>query len=150
MKVKLKDLVETIEFHSDESQSFIHLKTGEIYQITDEEINIAEDNDDYPDWQKDNIEIAKDYLKNENDYLSLPSQYEVNEYQIMEDFVSNLKDERMANQLLECLRGKGAFRRFKDNVILLGVDKEWYNYKDERYNQFAREWCETNEIAFEE
>jgi len=150
MKVKLSDLVEAIEFHSDEARSFIHLKKGEIYLISDEAIRIAEDDDhDYPDWQKEDVKIAKDYLDNENDYLSLPSQYEVNEHQIMEDFISNLEDEKIAGQLSISLRGKGAFRRFKDNVILLGIDKEWYQFRDERYKEFAVEWCEENEIALE-
>ena len=151
MKVKLNDLVDAIEFHSDESKSFIHLKTGEIYLITDEAICIAENDDrNYPDWMKDLIKITKDYLENENDYLALPSQYEVNEYQIMEDFASNLENQDKTDKLLFCLRGKGAFRRFKDAVILLDIDKEWYSYRDERYQQFAREWCEVNEIALEE
>ncbi len=147
MKVKLNDLVDAIEFHSDEAQSFIHFKSGEIYRITDEAIRIAEDDDrNYPDWMQDDMKIAKDYLENENDYRALPSQYEVNEYQIMEDFASNLEDEDKTNKLL----GKGVFRRFKDAVILLDIDKEWYSYRDERYQQFAREWCEVNEIALEE
>ena len=147
MKVKLNDLVEAIEFQSDESQSFIHLKTGEIYLISNEAIHIAEDDgDDYPDWQEGDIKIAKDYLENENDYLALPSQHEANEYQMMEYFAANIDDEKIAGQLLISLQGKGAFRRFKDSVILLGIDKEWYKFRDEKYKQFASEWCEENKI----
>ena len=150
VKIKLNDIIEAIEFQSDEARSFIHVKTGEIHLITDEAIHIVENDDhDYPDWQKDDIKIAKDYLENEKDYLSLPSQYEVNEYQIMEDFVTNLEDERIAGLLSICLRGKGAFRRFKESVVLLGIDKEWYQFKDERYKAFAVEWCEENDVALE-
>jgi hypothetical protein len=88
-------------------------------------------------------------LDNENDYLSLPSQYEANEYQMMEDFVSNVEDEKIAGQWSISLRGKGAFRRFKDSVILFGIDKEWYQFKNEKYKEFAVEWCEENGIALE-
>lgn len=145
--VKLADLIDAIEFHSDELQSFIHLKSGEICLISEGAISIAEDEDgSYPEWQKEDIKTAKDYLENSNDYLSLPSQHDANEYQMMEDFASNLEDEKMAGQLLISLRGKGAFRRFKDSVILLGIDNEWYSFRDERYKQFTIEWCKENEI----
>jgi hypothetical protein len=50
---------------------------------------------------------------------------------------------------LTSLQGKGAFRRFKDNVILLGIEKDWYSFRDERYKQFAIEWCQENDILWE-
>ncbi len=147
IKIKLTDLIDAIEFHSDESQSFINLKSGEICLISAEELHSAEEDDhDYPEWQTENIKVAKHYLENPDDYLSLPSQHDVDEYRIMEDFTSNLEDEKMTGQLLISLRGKGAFRRFKDSVILLGIDKEWYKFRDERYKQFAIDWCAENKI----
>lgn len=149
MKVNFKDLVDALEFHVDESTSFIHLKTGEIYLISDEEINHAEnDSCDYPDWQKDNIEIAKDYLKNESDYLAIPSQYDVDEYRMMEDFASQIEDQTKSEQLFICLRGKGAFRRFKDQLIRSEIENDWYQFKREKYEEFAKEWCEANVLEF--
>jgi hypothetical protein len=44
------------------------------------------------------------------------------------------------------IRGCGAFRRFKDKIILLGVEDDWYKFKDEALKKIAVEWCETNEI----
>src|SRR5947207_1988150 len=107
-KINLTELLEAIEFHSDELQSFINLKTGEICLISEEANHLAENDDNsYLEWQKEDVKRAKHYLKNSDDYLSLPSQYDANEYQMMGDFVSNLNDEKIANQLLICLRGKG-------------------------------------------
>src|SRR3990167_7927988 len=151
IEIKIRDLIEAIESHSDELQSVIHLKSGKICLISEEAVNIAEeDDDDYPEWQKEDIEIAKHYFENESDYLSLPTQHDVNEYRIMEDYASSLEDEKIAGQLLISLRGKGAFSRFKDSVILLGIDKEWYKFRDERYKQFAIEWCKDNEISLKD
>ena len=113
-------------------------------------MRIAEDDGSCPEWQKEDIKIAKHYLENSDDYLTLSSQHDADEYKMMEDFATNLEDEKNAGQLLISLRGKGAFRRFKDNVILLGIDKEWYAFRDARYKQFALEWCEENNVALEE
>lgn len=150
IKVKLVDVIEAIEFHADEMQSFINLKTGEICSITDEAIRIVENDTDHPEWQKNDIEIAKNYLQNPDDYLLLPSQHDADEYQIMEDFANTLNDEKITGQLLITLQGQGAFRRFKDSVKLFGVIDEWYKFRDERYKQFAIQWCEDNEVALQD
>ncbi len=151
IEIKRNDLNDAIQLHPQEWLSVINLKTGKIFLISDEVLNIIEEGyDDYPDWQKEDIEVAKHYMDNPRDYLSLPTQHDVNEYEMMEDFASSLKDEKVAGQLLISLSGKGAFRRFKDSVILLGLDKEWYIFRDERYKQFATEWCEENKISLKD
>ena len=153
LKVKLSDILDAIEFSS-AGPSFINLKTGEVCSFSEEAMNQAEEEDDdddndYPEWQKEEIQQAKQYLENVDDYLDLPSQEDVEESRIMEDFAYSLKDEKISQQLLISLKGSGAFRRFKDNVRLLGIDKEWYQFRDEKYQQFAFEWCEANDISIE-
>lgn len=151
MKVKLNDLMDAIDFQSNESRSLFHVKTGEIYFITDEIMYIAEnDGHNFSDWQEDDIKIAKDYLENEKDYLCLPSQQEAREYQMMEEFALSIEDEKITKQLLICLQGKGAFRRFKNSIILLGIDKAWYAFRDEKYKKFIVKWCEENSLVLEE
>lgn len=150
-KVKLADLINAIEFNSELSESFINIKTGDICSISDESLRIAEDNKQgYPDWMQEDIETAKHYLNNPDDYTALPSQHDADEYQMMEDFALGLENEKTKEQLLISLSGKGAFRRFKDNVLLLEIENEWYKFRDERYKQFALDWCEENEIALEQ
>lgn len=150
IKVKFTEIMDAVELHSDMGSSFIHLKTGKICFVGDEIIDAAED-DEYLGWlNEEEIKLVKNYLENPDDFLALPSQYDADEYRMMEDFSSNLADEKMAGQLLITLRGQGAFRRFKDSVILLGIEKDWYKFRDERYKQFILDWCEVNEITLEE
>jgi hypothetical protein len=47
-------------------------------------------------------------------------------------------------RLQESLRGRGAFRRFKDLAGEIGLLDGWYAYRDERYEALARAWCEEN------
>ena len=42
--------------------------------------------------------------------------------------------------------GRGAFRRFKDKLYDLNLEKQWYQYRDEAYEKIARQWCERHKI----
>lgn len=145
--VKLRDLIDAIAFYSEESQSFIDLRTNQICIISESALSSAENGDeDYPDWQKEDVQHAKAYLEDERNFMLLPSQRDADEFSMMEDFISEVSGEREQEHLFRALQGKGAFRRFKDTVITLGIENNWYQFRDERYKQFVLEWCEENGI----
>jgi hypothetical protein len=106
--------------------------------------------DDYPEWQQDNIRIAKDFIENEDNYLALPDKFDFNEYQIMEKFSLSLQDQEASELLYSSIKGKGAFRRFKDAVQRLKLSDEWFAYRDAALRQLAIDWCESNQIPFKE
>jgi len=133
--------------------AYLDRRTGEIITISDEEFRAAEEGDpleDYPEWQRDNIRIAGEFLANEDDYFALPTKYDLNEYQIMEEFVLSLKDRRASELLYTSIKGKGAFRRFKDTLHRLQLADEWYVYRDAALRQVAIDWCESNQVQFRE
>src|SRR5215831_18701367 len=114
--VKLTEIIEGMDFQSDEQSSFLNLITGEVVSITDEELRAAEHDaplEDFPDWQHEAIRIAGEILETEH-FLPLPDRFEINEYQIMERFCLSIDDEDMRDDLCDAIRGLGAFRRFKD------------------------------------
>jgi len=92
LRVKLSDIVEGMDFQSDERSSYLNLITGEVVSITDEELRAAENNaplEDFPEWQHDQIRIAREMLETDH-YLPLPDRFEVNEYRIMERFCHSI------------------------------------------------------------
>lgn len=50
MKIDLKALVDGIEFQTDESQSFLNIKSGDILFFTDEELQLAEGKQDISEY----------------------------------------------------------------------------------------------------
>ena len=63
--IKLQDILEGMDFQSDEQSSYLNLTTGEVVSITDEELRAAEHDaplEDFPDWQHDAIRIAGEIL----------------------------------------------------------------------------------------
>jgi hypothetical protein len=150
VQVKLKDIIEGLEFQSDECFSYLNTATGEVVSVTTEELRAAEEDEpleDFPEWQHDALRIARDIVETEH-YLPLPDRFEINEYQIMERFCLSIDDEDMREDLCEAIRGRGAFRRFKDRMQLYGMDEEWYRYRDAALREIAVAWSAAHGIAY--
>jgi hypothetical protein len=152
LRVKLSDIVEGMDFQSDERSSFLNLTTGEVVGITDEELRAAENDaplEDFPEWQHDAIRIAGEILETDH-YLPLPDRFEINEYSIMERFCLSMDDDDLRDDLCAAIRGRGAFRRFKDRVQMYGIAEAWYRYRDAALREIAMAWCEEHGITFTE
>jgi len=152
LRVKLSDIVEGLELQSDESFSYLNTATGEVVSVTTEELRATEEDeplDDFPDWQHDAIRMARDIVETDH-YLPLPDRFEINEYRIMERFCLSVDDEDMRDDLCDAIRGRGAFRRFKDRMQLYGLAEDWYRYRDATLREIAIAWCEAHGIAYTE
>ena len=80
--------------------------------------------------------------------IILPTQYEINEYQIMVDFIDTIGNIEIKDNLHRLIQGKGAFRRFKDYCFESNIINNWYKYKEQKYKEIAIEWCEQNELEY--
>lgn len=69
---------------------------------------------------------------------------------VMEEFIYELPGGRTQDTLEAAIRGKGALRRFKDRLYDFDLEGKWYKYRDNCYEQVAREWCERFKIEIEE
>ena len=152
LRVKLSDLIEGMDFQSEERSSFLNLTTGEVVSITDEELRAAENDEpleDFPDWQHDAIRIAGEIVATDH-YLPLPDRFEINEYRTMERFCLSVDDDDMRDDLCNAIRGRGAFRYFKDRMHAYGIEEAWYRYRDDALRDIAVAWCEAHGIAYTE
>jgi Uncharacterised protein family (UPF0158) len=69
---------------------------------------------------------------------------------VVENFCLTVSDQRKQESLLRAIKGKGAFRRFKDKIIDFEIEDQWYSYRDERFKQIAIKWCQDNNVNFME
>jgi Uncharacterised protein family (UPF0158) len=69
-------------------------------------------------------------------------------YQDMADFASGLTSERAGQRLARAIRGKGAFRRFKDELHEEYQDllPAWYAFSDARAMRRAVQWLADNSL----
>ena len=105
--VKLKDIIEGMEFQTDEGSSHLNTTTGEVVNLSDEEVRAAEDEtplDHFPEWQHEAIRVAKGVLESDA-YLPLPTKFDIHEYRIMERFCYSVDDDEMRDDLCNAIRG---------------------------------------------
>lgn len=134
MKVKLDEVIEALDFTNDEIEYYYNPDNGEIFMSNIGEFeNLNED------------ELDELFEKS----IMLPTRYDINEYEMMEDFTETIEDIRLQNQLYIALNGSGAFRRFKDTCINFDIIDNWYKFRDERYKELAINWCKENNIKYE-
>jgi hypothetical protein len=152
LKVDLDDVLEALELRTRESNYFYYKKTGVVFMIMDDELRAAEEDYDineFPEWKQENIKAAEDIISTD-DYISLPDDYEIDDYSIIEDFCYSIENEELSEELLYAIRGSGAFRRFKEKIYQYDIEDQWYDYKEQRYRKIAIEWCEENNIEYQE
>lgn len=139
MKCKLSLVIEGMERTNVDEKYYLNEKNGRVWSSSDIG-NFYMDN---------NEKLDDDDLYNDSS-ISLPGQYEINEYKIMTDFINIIKDDQIKNQLLIVIQGSGAFRRFKDSCINYEIIDDWYKFKSNAYYELAKEWCLWNNIDFED
>ena len=150
LPVKLKDVVDAFDEGGDEFSHYMDKRSGEISMITDEEMSAAEEDEplsDYPEWQQESLLKAREILESD-DFVRLPSQFDIHEYSIMERFAEVYEDRRTSAELLRSLKGKGAFRRFKDTLLDLDIQDAWYEFRRQEFEQIAIEWLEEEKIPY--
>ncbi len=139
-----------MEEQTDESHSYLNKTTGEVVLITDDNIEVVqseEDWSDYQDWEQEELQQTKEVLGSD-DYIELPSKFDIHEYTIMERFCNSVENQRLRYELLSRIQGSGAFRRFKEAIYRNGIQDAWFRYKQEELEAIAINWLQANEIEY--
>ncbi len=150
--IDITDIIETIDFTSEESTSYLDRDTARIMTVSEEEMTAAEDNeplDDFPKWEHENIIFAKKVMRHKgNDIVPLPTEDDLDEYILMEKFVTTLDDKRVSESLSNALNGNHPFRRFKEKLHDFDISGKWYKYRDYAYKEIVVDWCGENKIEY--
>ena len=134
MNIKLSTLTEAMDSVLEEATQEYDKATGEIHFIYDGMVD-GEINQE-----------LEEYICKSDDFIALPEKYEINDYEIMREFIYTLPNGRMQDNLLNAISGRGAFRRFREVLDDYGNTEKWYAYKEAAYEQIAREWAERHGI----
>jgi len=154
--VKLSVLIEALEFDFEEISAFVDLEEGCVVMVQRSVLSDVEEEDeealsDVPDWQKDEIEIARAIVEDSGKrFVAPPDKYEFHEYRQMERFIGTVRNAEAADQLWQAIKGKGAFRYFKDTADRLGLLNQWYQYRDDSMKEFVVEWAEDSNVPYED
>ncbi len=135
--IKLKELAIEIEDSWDGWYKYLNTETGEYVTVPDECNDTADiDHEDIPDVSGD-------------EFIQLPSQWDIHEYSIMEDFAGSVEDERIRGRLLYALTHSHPYRRFKDEIKTLGIADSYYAFRLDAITFIAERWCRYYEIPYD-
>jgi hypothetical protein len=152
--VKLSELVEALDLEMEDYQTYLDRKTGTMVTIQSSLISALEEDDDeslqdLDDWDEEEAEVAKAIVQDDGTrFIPGPDKFDFDEYREMERFIRSLDDEDAADQLWRAIKGRGAFRYFKDTLHRLGIQDDWYAFRDEAMKRFVIDWADVNNIAY--
>lgn len=170
-RVSLTDLADAFGDASWDVSAYLDLDTGEVVRVTAEvrqelEAMYAELPEDLPEeeypaafgaalerrrapgWMHDLLREAdavEDGLGTR--FIQVPGADSRAGYEDMEAFIETVTSRRLQKSLWDAIRGRGAFRRFKD--VLAGDPHErerWFAFKDGRMRERVLAWLADEEI----
>ena len=141
MTIPLKQVIQAIEEANEVFTSFWDTKTGKTVYLADPLMT---------DMTEDDKALAAAIEDTPEQFLRFPTKYEIHQYRIMEDFIDQLAPGKAQAELVHAIRGKGAFRRFKQSVRYHGLEQRWYDYLAEAYREIAIRWCEEEGLEYTE
>jgi hypothetical protein len=149
-----------------EARWYLDLETGQVIRIGDEVRQELEDLDeeigdngalafadalaqrDLPDWLREAVEEAHAVDAGYGTrFVEVPGADSRESYQDMTAFVDTVADSRLQDRLWKAIRGRGAFRRFKDVLADHPREQErWFAYRDARLRQRVLRWLEAEGV----
>jgi hypothetical protein len=138
------------------SPALFDRQMGRVVSVDRDVMNGVEEDDEelldgLPDWQKDEVEIARAVCDDNGErFIDAPDKFDFHEYRHMERFIETIEDGEAAEALWRAIKGRGAFRYFKDTADRLGLLDRWFRYRDAAMKAFVIEWAEANNVPFED
>jgi len=152
----LDALIDALEFDSEDLRRRFDRQTGMMVMVERSTLDAVESGDDdtleaLPDWQRAEIDLARAIIADEiasgGRFIDPPNKFEFHEYRQMERFIGTIENAGIADQLWRAIKGKGAFRHFKDTLHRLGLAERWYACRDQAMKDFVLAWAEENVVT---
>ena len=156
-KVEIQKIVDELQMRFMDTTVYYNKITGEILNVQDDDFRIVEEDDfennieNNPEWQRKHLKEVYDLLYDDIDnYIALLNNFDIKDSDIMEEFIETISDSNKKYQLRNCMWQKGMYRKFKDKLIDIGLENEYYKFYDEKLKEIAIEWCKENNLEYEE
>lgn len=129
---QIKEIAERIDLGS---VCYCNRKTGELKFIVDPDNPYSEEEF----WREDLDEIEKNW----EDYFTIKKMPARDAFQIMEDFIDQVSNQKIKNRLIYALNNRKPFRNFKYEVDYNEtVRQQWFKFKDYRYQEWVKDYLE--------
>jgi hypothetical protein len=168
VNVDVAELAMALDNSSFEMRYYLDLETGEVILIMDEfarELEAIYDEiyeegrrvvtleahlqgRDDPDWQREMLlEAGRVEQGYGTRYIRVEPDDPYADYNDMERFIGTVEDPQLRERLWRAIKGRGAFRYFKDVLWEHpDVKEQWYEFKEARRQRRLTDWLEARNI----
>ena len=107
------------------------------------------DLDNSTGWQREHYQEVERILSSD-DYLKLPTKFDLHEYSIMQNYCFSIEDEAIRRESLDGISRKGAFRMFKNLIYRYGMENNWFEFRDEAFKKIAIGWLDEYDLPYKD
>jgi hypothetical protein len=173
LRIDLAELEQAFEEATGEIRWFLDRETGAVIPVTSEtqgelerlytdldregplstdELDAVLGERDAGDWERETLQQANQVESDDGTrFLPLPHRDSHAGYRDMEEFIETLPPGSLQDQLWRAIRGRGAFRRFKDVLLESPSEQQrWFAFRDARLRARVLAWLTEEEIEPED
>jgi hypothetical protein len=157
LTINWSELSDAFAYRGIELRYFLDRETGQVLMVTAEDhehleamveeaeeafdLELALAESGLPDWQQEGVRTADFVETHIGRMISIPQDATYVDHDVMRDFIETIEDRRLQNQLFQAIRGRGAFRRFRDILSQhLMEEQRWYAFEENRLMQQIADW----------
>ena len=141
MKISLQQIHEISQDLQTGLKTFINRETYEIKSILD-------NNEIYSDseiWEEELEKIENEWTE----YSIITKMESWEEFQIMEDFIEEFKDDKLKEDIIKILNRKSPFANFKAEIESSAYRQKWFDFRDLKYEEYVKEKLKEEQIKIE-
>lgn len=137
MSVDFQDVVDALQMLGEDERNYYDCQLDELVYLSSEEFAF-----------QSREGLAEEIEEDETGrFILLPTYFDFNPYDFMVAYIEQLPDDDLSDRLSRAIRGRGAFRHFKDELDRSDRLENWYAFESKCCQALALEWCRENEIV---
>ncbi len=150
MALSLRHLVEQLSFLTEHTAAYLEYKTNQIYIITDDEIDLAEEDISETDDSKDLIDIKTRVREviSSNAFINLPTKEQLGEIDILMSFCRSLEQPELRGEFVSAVSDDNPFARFRELRQKHQLENQWFEYWELALGKAIKAWLSERDIAF--
>ena len=153
MKVNISDVIECIEFETENLNHYYNKNTGIIiYKESSETSNYSAADynriNEFEEWERELIESLYDLENNPDNYIKLPGEDEISELNMMINFCNSFNDFSIDDILNKNVDDIKKIQKIKKLIEEKNMLNDWYDFREQTEKQIAKDWCNKNNIEY--
>lgn len=96
-------------------------------------------------WDEELQLIEKEWT----DYIIIEKMDSTEAFKIMEDFINEINDKKLRDDLMKILNRRSPFANFKSEVETSSYRQKWFDFRNKIYEEYVRQQLEFENMEFE-